>query len=283
MGQIETIPNAHAPASNAAPHRRRTPPVWLRALGRENLPAEIDIGGARYAHLRTFKHDFFAATGLYQGPAGRIVLKVYRTSSLLGLPMQWTGRWQVRHETRLYELLGDVPGIPRLLGRNGPTGFAHEYIEGHPLDKGTKLNDAFFPRLRELLNAIHARRAAYVDLEKRENILVGDDGRPYLIDFQISWHVADPHAARRWPARWILPVLQAADRYHYLKHKRRLRPDQLTPEELEQSRRTPWWIQGHRVLFRPITAARRLILTWLGARRGTRGRSEEQREECRSE
>lgn len=276
MGQVETIPNAHAPAGSAAPRRGRTPPVWLRALGREDLPAEIDIGGARYAHVRTFKHDFFAATGLYEGPAGRVVLKVYRVAPLLGLPMQWTGRWQMRHETRMYELLAGAPGVPRLLGRIGPTGFVHAYVDGRPLDKNAALSDDFFPRLRGLLDAIHARRAAYVDLEKRENILVGDDDRPYLIDFQISWHVADPVAARRWPARWILPVLQAADRYHYLKHKRRLRPDQLTPEEQEQSRRTPLWIQGHRVLFRPITVVRRLILTWLGARRGTRGRSEEQ-------
>ena len=33
---------------------------------------------------------------------------------------------------------------------------------------------------------MHARRTVYVDLHKRENIIVSEHGKPCLIDFQIS-------------------------------------------------------------------------------------------------
>ncbi len=44
----------------------------------------------------------------------------------------------------------------------------------------------FFDHVEEMLNVLHARRIIYVDLHKQENVLVGDDGLPYLIDFQVS-------------------------------------------------------------------------------------------------
>lgn len=250
--------------STDRPHR--APPEWLRALGGADLPPHVDVAGGRYGLERTFKHDFFAATGLYGGVAGRIVVKVYRTAPLLGLPMRWSGGLQADHECRMYRLFDGLPGIPRFIGRVGATGFAHEYIAGHPLTREERVNDDFFPRLAALLREVHHRGAAYVDLEKRENILVGDDGRPYLIDFQISWHVplnrcGDGHAARA-----ATRFLQAADRYHLLKHRRRLRPDQLTPAEWELANRLPFWIRWHRAVFRPVTEWRRRALTHLGAR-----------------
>ncbi len=55
------------------------------------------------------------------------------------------------------------------------------------------MNESFFPGLSALLDAMHERKVAYVDLHKRENILVNEKARPCLIDFQIS--VA-------WP-RWL--------------------------------------------------------------------------------
>ena len=122
---------------------------------------------------------------------------------------------------------------------------------------------------------MHQRDVAYVDLEKRENILVDAQGRPYLIDFQISW---------RWPAggngrgqglqrlipaplgRFLLARLQQGDRYHLLKHRRRHRPDAMTPEQLEASYRRGPYVDLHRWLFRPFTLLRRGVLKWLTGR-----------------
>ncbi len=273
-------------ASPDQPDPARRPPAWLRALGRDDLPTEIILDGRTYLHRRTFKHDFFAATGLYELPApdepglqgmdrgaGKVVLKIGRRAPFFGLPLRWIGRYLSSREARLYQRVQSVPGIPRYLGRVGPTGFAHAYVEGRPLAKGDRPGDDFFPRLAEMLDRIHALDVAYVDLEKRENILLGEDGRPYLIDFQISWHWPAGRGGRRWPLGAILRKLQHSDRYHLLKHWRRIRPDQLSDDQLAASYKAPFWIGIHRFLFRPFTQLRRRILVRLGARSSAAGRS----------
>lgn len=239
---------------------------WLMALGGNDLPSHFSIGSASFLHIKTFKHDFFAATGLYQGTDGKVILKIGRVAPLFILPLDWIGRILARHESRLYILTQSVPGVPRFFGMFGETGIVHEYIEGRPLQKGDTLADDFFPRLSAMLAAIHARGAAYVDLEKRENILVGDDGAPYLIDFQISWHVPANRGGEAWPLQMVRDMLQASDRYHLLKHWRRQRPDQLPADALSDARNIPFWIRWHRLIFRPLTLLRRQILVWLGAR-----------------
>ena len=242
-------------------------PRWLMALGRKDLPETAEIDLQTYRLIRCFKHDFFAATGLYEAQGGqRLILKLGRQAPLLFLPLRWIGRLLAHHEARLYALAQGLEGIPRFLGRWGPTGIAHEYVEGRPLLKDDHVDDAFFPRLRELLDQLHARQIAYVDLEKRENVLLGDDGRAYLIDFQISWHWHASRGGNLWPFRKLLGMLQASDGYHLIKHWRRLRPDQLDWERIEASYRAPFWIRWHRLIFRPWTLLRRRILFWMGAR-----------------
>jgi hypothetical protein len=232
----------------------------IRALGSDDPPEEIVVGGQPHRRAVIFKHDFFAATALYEGPCGKVVLKLGRRAGLLGLPLGWIGRLLAQHESRLYELLGGIDGIPRFLGRWRDYGLMHEFVEGHQLAKGERVNDAFFDRLEGLIDEVHRRDAAYVDLEKRENILVGDDGRPYLIDFQISWHLPPNRGGRTSAARFILDVLQASDHYHLLKHRRRQRPDLLTADQYTASYTPPIYISWHRYLFRPFTNLRRKAL-----------------------
>lgn len=236
------------------------------------MPASVTLDDGVYTHRRTYKHDFFAATGLYEGPSGRVILKIGRAVSLFGFPMRWLGRRLADREMAMYEAVADLPGVPRSLGRWSDTGFAHVYVEGHPLQRGERVDDDFFPRLASLLGELHRRGIAYVDLEKRENILVGDDGRPNLIDFQISWRWPGDRrsGAQRWvPAplgRWLLRRLQDGDRYHLLKHQRRHRPDTLTPEQLNASYRSGAYIRLHRIVTRPLTLLRRGMLKLLTGR-----------------
>jgi len=252
----------------------KSPPIWLRALGKSgDLPATIKVRNRLYRHVKTFKHDFFAATGLYADGDEKVVLKVGREAPLWILPMAWIGRLLSRHEGRLYRTVGTVEGVPAFLGYHGPTGLVHEYVAGRPLSKQDRPGDEFFPRLLALLNHIHARGVAYVDLEKRENILLGEDGTPHLIDFQISWHWPTNRGGTTALARFVLSILQQSDRYHLLKHWRRMRPDQLGSQAFAASCNPPFWIRWHRAIFRPITLLRRRILTWLGARSSPHGRS----------
>jgi hypothetical protein len=233
---------------------------WLYALPQGEMPPTVQSAGRRFAHVRTFKHDFFAATGLYRGPEGLVVLKCGRQTNLGGVPLDWIGSLLTGREARLYRQLQGTPGIPRYVGMVGGRAFLHEFVPGHPLQRNEPVCDAFFPRLERLLAALHERHIAYVDLNKQENILVGDDGRPYLIDFQISLHLPPHRWWRAAPMRWLLQRFQQADRYHLLKHKRRLRPDLLTPAERERAKRLSIWIRLHRLIARPLTNMRRRLL-----------------------
>jgi hypothetical protein len=241
----------------------------LRALGREKLPETIMLPAGRFRFVRLFKHDFFAVTALYAGPGGKAVLKVGRKADFLGLPCAWIGRLLARHEARLYHRLQDIDAVPRYLGRWGRHGFVHAYVEGHPMRKGERVPDDFFARLKAAIAAIHARRMAYVDLEKPQNVIVGDDGRPYLIDFQIAFDASGPSRARAWVATPILKLLQDADRYHLGKLQRRTRPDQLSADELAATYRKPWYIDAHRWLTHPATRLRRRSLERLDPKRHT--------------
>ena len=248
-------------SSNSSKRRPRYP--WLYALPGGCLPAAVRCGDARFELVETFKHDFFAATGLYRGPDGLAVLKVGRRNEFLTIPVDWIGKFLARREVRLYRLAQGLPGIPKLIGPVGNYAFLHEYIPGHPLERHEPVSDVFFDQLRDLLAALHARHIAYVDLNKRQNILVGDDGRPYLIDFQISLYLPLGGWRGLPPLRWLLRRFQHADLYHYLKHKRRLRPDLLTEDERASVGNLSFWIRLHRRLTRPLTNLRRRILNRL--------------------
>ena len=145
---------------------------------------------------------------------------------------------------------------------------AHEYVQGHPLARGERVADTFFPRLSKVLGIIHARHIAVVDLNKRENILVGEDGQPHLIDFQISFRLPDRWPGNAAPARGMLRILQRADLYHLSKHIRAHRPDQVTAGELEWVTQRPWAIRLWRCISTPFQFLRRRLLVLIGVRRG---------------
>jgi hypothetical protein len=228
----------------------------MRALGRRDLPPALSIAGKIYRHQKTIKHDFFAATGFYDDAEGsRIVLKVGRVNDYCGFPCLWMGKWLCRREVRFYSALSDLPNVPPVLGQVGPTGFVHRYVPGRPLGDRLPVPDGFFDQLLQLLAEVHRRNIAYVDTNKPQNILLGEDGRPHLIDFQISYDVHD--FGNTWLNRWILKRMQREDIYHMLKHKRRLRPDELTEAERAVATKVSWAIQLHRFLSKPYFKFRR--------------------------
>ncbi|GAG20312.1 unnamed protein product, partial [marine sediment metagenome] len=143
-------------------------------------PREVCVGGVTYELVRVFKHDFFAATALYEAvgstgvsPIPEIVVKTYRTQPFFGLAMEWLGRFSREHEKAIYAALEGVAGVPRCLGCVGQTGLAIEYIKAVPLDHFDPVPAGYFDRMRQILDAVHARGVAYVDANKLSNMLVG--------------------------------------------------------------------------------------------------------------
>jgi hypothetical protein len=240
------------------------------------MPGEIVFKDNKYRLCRILKHDFFAATALYEldsksrptkipDPA-RIILKMGRQQHFLGLPLAWVGEFLCCHEVSILRHLSGLRGIPRFLGHYGRTGFIYEYIEGHSLDEKKKPPDDFFDKLLELLAEVHQRDIAYLDMNKRGNILVDSKGRPCLIDFQISLHIGRHLLIWQRPSAYLRDTLQKADIYHLFKHKRRLCPELLTPQEQAMSRRTGMLIGLHRLAATPLRKLRRALLKSLSTK-----------------
>jgi hypothetical protein len=256
--------------------RGKPRPALLRALGKLDPPPLVQIDGEAFALREIFKHDSWAATAVYQSEHKKIVCKFNRQQSLLGLPLAWLGRWLARREAAHYRRLAGLANVPALCGAvtvDGvelPYAVAHDFVEGHPLSRHDVLSESFVHELNAAFAEVHRRQMAYVDLHKRENILVGDDGRPYLIDFQVSWMLAKKTGVLGPIQRWWLKQLQRIDCYHLRKHERTLHIAR-TGEDLAEPAR-PWWIRAHRVIAVPLRETRRRLLVLLGVRK-KQGRS----------
>ncbi len=243
---------------------RRSYNTQLFALDRPP-PGGLTVAGANYRLSRVFKHDFFAATCLYeaagQAEIARIVVKLYRTRPFCGLPLAWLGRLSGDHERAIYAALKGVAGVPRWVGSLGQAGCAIEYLQAAPLDHQAAVPPGYFDRLREVFQAVHQRGVAYVDANKRSNILVGPAGQPFLVDFQIALRQREDWP---WPlraiARRVVRYLQQQDQYHLCKHKRRLAPAELSEQERLVSTRRRGWHWLHRKLTKPYRALRRRFL-----------------------
>lgn len=230
----------------------------LLALRGEELPLSVAVAGRRWLRRKTFKHDFFAATGMYaaEDNGDLAVLKIFRPHSYQGLPYGLLSRWEARHEEKVYLLLQDTGRVPKWIGRVGPTGIMHAYLPGHDLLVGVTVAEPFFDEVEALLRTLHQRGIAYVDTNKPDNILVGDDGHPALIDFQITWvQPPFPFNLLTWP---LFAIFRNADLYHLLKHRRKFFPDQVSKDDL--ARRRPWYVRLHRLVANPVRRYRRRYL-----------------------
>ncbi len=251
-------------AADHKPSRKR--PALFRALGHADPPVEIQESGQRFRLVRVFKHDSWAATALYDSGEEQIVCKFNREQPILFFPMRWLGRALARREAKMLERLADVRNVP--CGRSQifqggqiiKSAVAHDFIVGQPLKQATHVDDLFFDRFWELLDAVHRRGIAYVDLHKAENVLVCDRGQPHLIDFQVSVWLPDV-----WLLRWVLRKLQQMDRYHYARHKLHRRQD-LCDAATRRMAQRPWFIRAHRTIARPLRNARRRLLVAIGIR-----------------
>jgi hypothetical protein len=234
----------------------------MRALGQRGMPGAFALGGMTWRLAREVKHDFWAATGFYDNDRGeRVVLKASRAQDFAGVPLSWVGRWLRNRELRMYLKLSDVRNVPRVLGTVGKTGFVMQFVHAQPLPAVERVPDGFFSELRALLGEVHRRGIAYVDMNKRANILVGEDGRPYLVDFQISWDLDElgNHAINRRLLAW----LQREDLYHLAKHHARLRPDELTAEQRATEKQQSTLIRLHRLVTKPWFWFRRRTMSRL--------------------
>ncbi len=95
------------------------------------------------------------------------------------------GVFSVGRDVYFHQRLQGLPGIADVAYRIDRYAIAVSEIAGR---NGAQvavddLSEVFFRQLREVIDAVHAHGVVLCDLRNIKNILLGDDGRPYLVDF----------------------------------------------------------------------------------------------------
>jgi len=99
------------------------------------------------------------------------------------------GRFLIWRERKAYRKLSGLKGIPAFLGVIEGTALVTEEIPGRSLEgleKKEALPEAFFKELRTLVDNFHNRGVAHCDLKRAPNILMGEDSRPYIVDWSAA-------------------------------------------------------------------------------------------------
>lgn len=178
---------------------------------------------------RVLKSDAFGLVELLEGEHGLVVRRVARGSRIPGTGV--LARLLLRRERRALEALEGMSHVPRpvqdaeLAGsastdgrRPGPGQvLLRSWQAGEPLHRAERLPLDFFDLLDGLVAEMHRRGVCHNDLHKEQNVVVGTDGRPALIDFQLaSLH---PRRGRMYRSRCL------DDLRHVQKHRRRYTRD----------------------------------------------------------
>ena len=143
--------------------------------------------------------------------------------------LRWTlGLWLIHKEWKIYSRLTGMKGIPKPVGRIDRFAFAMEFIPGRPILRGEPLPSSFFSDLERVLREVHDRGVVHLDLRHKGNILVSENGEPFLIDFNSSFAFKE----KRFLRRYLFPLLRWVDYGGLLKLKKRISPSSMTPEEL---------------------------------------------------
>lgn len=223
-------------------------------------PGVYRFGDETFRRVMRLKEDFFSCNEVLEDEQGRQwVLKISRFLYVHGLA-GGAARYLSKREQVFYHRLQGVRGIPDIHPFTGPNFLLHAFIPGDNLQKRREVDQRFFDELVRLVVATHERGVASADLSKKANVIVGDDGLPYLIDFQISMGLQRPTGPFARAANALTRQLMAEDLYHVYKHKRRLRPDLLRDWERPLAYRKSLYSRLHRVVLgKPYLALKRRV------------------------
>lgn len=227
------------------------------------FPLDVTIAGEYYRFDKILKQELFSINLLYRNQrGGGQVLKISEFRLPFGVFLRPLARVMSRREHRVYQRVADIRGVPTLGPRFGSRGFFHQYVEGltlFELPKGCPLPEPFWKQLRATLECIHQRRIVHLDLHKRGNIILGNDGSAYVLDFQISllFEMRPGWIGKKLEA--LFEYLKQEDIYHLYKHKRRFQGDRMTEDELRLAQRSATNQRFFQFIGEPYRKIKRLI------------------------
>jgi RIO-like serine/threonine protein kinase len=172
------------------------PPVPRAAITREQLQSATGqvISPGRWANavLRVISRD-----------GEQWVVKDFRPRSFL--VRNTIGRLFVRREMRALLRLNGLAGVPAGAFRIDAHALAYRYVPGIPFtgSPAERRTPEFFAAFERLLAQVHARGIVHLDVRNGRNVLITDEGRAALIDFQSHLGTTRlPRAMRGWMERY---------------------------------------------------------------------------------
>lgn len=169
---------------------------------------------------KLLKKDIFGQIVLYSDEHQPHILRDTRPAHRWIRPL---ARHLLRREIRALHALRGLAGVPQLIDSDKNTA-ARSYVQGQPMQRARPTSPAYFRAAHGLLKQLHRRGVVHNDLAKEPNWLVGIDGMPALVDFQLASVFRNRSALFR--------VLAYEDLRHLLKHKRSYCANALTAREL---------------------------------------------------
>jgi serine/threonine protein kinase len=162
----------------------------------------------------------------------RAVVKDFSTNKFLF--RNTAGRFLVWREERAYKKLKDIRGVPNSFRVIDGLALVTEKIPGWNLKKikrEMQIPESFFDALKNLVDNFHRKGIAHCDLKKATNILMGNDGLPYIIDWGAS---ISKKEFRFFPLNLIYRRFVLDDQMAIIKLKLRYTPHAVKSEEGRQ-------------------------------------------------
>lgn len=135
-----------------------------------------------------------------------------------------------RREALIYRKLNGLPGIPEWVGLIDRYAIAIVYVPGRNASelKSGELTPPFFKRLREIVDIVHDRGVVLCDLRNIKNVILGEDGAPYLVDFSTAFQKGGRF---NFPKNALYRIFYQDDLLGIAKLKKNCAPHLLTEEE----------------------------------------------------
>ncbi len=99
------------------------------------------------------------------------------------------GRFLVWREEKAFRRLRGLSGIPTLYRVLDGQALVMERVRGRNLEgleQERRLPAAFFMEMESAITAAHGRGVVHCDLKRAPNTLLGEDGKPYIVDWSAS-------------------------------------------------------------------------------------------------
>ena len=141
-------------------------------------------------------------------------------------------KWSIKREYRVYKKLKGLDGIPNCYGLTDQGKLVLEYIDGGTYrDKQFELdgNDHFFDALLELIKSMHNLGVAHGDLKRKDNLIVDQNLKPYLIDFGTAVIHYDQSSSLK---KIVFNFLRKTDLNAWIKHKYKRSYQNISNEDL---------------------------------------------------